>query len=91
MNKQNGTTNNGTNGKANRPENELWNLSPAPEGTDHVKLDATYDLFINGKFIKSTKGKRFKTINPAPEEPTAAITDGTTPDANRADQPARTA
>lgn len=26
-----------------------WTLAPAPESTDHVKINAQYELFINGK------------------------------------------
>jgi aldehyde dehydrogenase (NAD+) len=45
--------------------------APAPEGTDHVKLKKSYDLFIGGKWVKSRK--RFKTLNPASEETIASV------------------
>ena len=45
-----------------------WNLVPAPESTTHFKLQDTYDLFINGKFVAPKSGKYFDTINPANEK-----------------------
>lgn len=39
--------------------------APAPEGTDHVQLAKSYDLFIGGKWV--VPRKRMKTINPATE------------------------
>ena len=77
--------------KDNGKSNGSWDLDPAPEGTGHVKLDKSYDLFIGGKFVKSAKGKRFKSINPATEKPIAEITNGTDADVDRAVKAARTA
>ena len=45
-----------------------WKYAPAPEATDHIKLQKQYELFINGKFVKPSSGKYFDTINPATEE-----------------------
>jgi hypothetical protein len=28
-----------------------WKYAPAPEGTEHIKLQKSYDLFINGKIV----------------------------------------
>ena len=28
-----------------------WEYAPAPESTDHIQVDDTYDLFIGGKFV----------------------------------------
>lgn len=42
-----------------------WTLAPAPESTDHVKINAQYELFVNGKWQKPKSGKYFDTINPA--------------------------
>ena len=64
--------------------NGKWHLEPAPESAGHVQLEATYDLFIGGKFVKSNKGNRFKSINPSNEEVIAEITDGTESDVDRA-------
>jgi aldehyde dehydrogenase (NAD+) len=45
-----------------------WNLSAAPESTDHINIKSQYDLFIDGKFQKPAAGKYFDTINPANEK-----------------------
>jgi len=50
-----------------------WTLAPAPESTDHVKINAQYELFINGKWVKPKSGKYFDTINPANEQKLARI------------------
>lgn len=52
-----------------------WKYAPAPEATDHVKLNKQYDLFINGKFVKPASKKYYATINPATEEKLADIAD----------------
>ena len=45
-----------------------WQLAPAPESKDHVKIHAQYELFIGGKWKKPKSGKYFDTINPANEQ-----------------------
>lgn len=50
-----------------------WTYAPSPESTDHIKLNKQYDLFINGKFVKSNSKKYFSTINPATEEKLAEV------------------
>ena len=62
------------------PENSLafdggWEYAPAPESTDHVKIDKRYGLFIGGEFVKPEKGRYFDTINPATEERLARVAD----------------
>jgi aldehyde dehydrogenase (NAD+) len=52
-----------------------WQYAPAPESTDHIKLNKQYDLFINGKFVKPNSKKYYSTINPATEEKLAEIAD----------------
>jgi len=34
-----------------------WDLSPAPESTDHINLKERYDLFIGGKWVKPESKK----------------------------------
>ena len=68
-----------------------WELAPAPEGTDHVSLKKDYDLFIGGKFVKSSGSKKFKSINPANESVVAEITEATPADVNKAVKAARAA
>lgn len=66
-----------------------WDLAPAPESTGHVRLKDSYDLFIGGKFVKSSGNKRFESINPATEEPLARITESTSSDVDKAVKAAR--
>lgn len=68
-----------------------WDLSPAPESTGHIEIKKSYDLFIGGKWVKSAKGGRFKTINPANEKVLSNITESTSSDVDKAVKAARTA
>lgn len=52
----------------------VFQYAPAPESTKIVKIDSSYGLFINGKFVKSKDGSQYKTINPATEEVLSEIT-----------------
>lgn len=70
---------------------ENWKLAPAPEDRSQAKIDAHYDLFIDGKFQKSAQGKRFKTINPADEKALSEITESTPADIDKAVKAARKA
>ena len=45
-----------------------WSYDAAPESTNHLHLKKQYELFIDGEFIKPTKGNYFETTNPATEE-----------------------
>ncbi|MGA8205357.1 MAG: hypothetical protein WB812_12605, partial [Woeseiaceae bacterium] len=45
-----------------------WHYSPAPESTDHIRIDKRYKLFIGGEFVAPEKGRYFDTLNPATEE-----------------------
>jgi aldehyde dehydrogenase (NAD+) len=67
------------------------NLAPAPESKSGAKIDAQYDLFINGKFEKPVSKKYFATINPATEEKLSMIAEANTADVNKAVKAARTA
>jgi aldehyde dehydrogenase (NAD+) len=51
-----------------KPVKTSWELSPAPESTDHISLSKRYELFIGGKFAQPSTKKYFKTINPATEQ-----------------------
>ena len=50
-----------------------WDYAPAPESRDAASLRDSYDLFIDGAFVAPTDGTRVETINPATEEPLAAV------------------
>lgn len=61
-----------------------WKYAPAPESTDHVKINKQYDLFINGKFVKPNSKKYFATINPATEEKLAEVAEANEKDVDLA-------
>jgi aldehyde dehydrogenase (NAD+) len=67
------------------------NLAPAPESKSAAKINAQYDLFINGKFEKPASKKYFATINPATEKKLSMIAEANTADVNKAVKAARTA
>lgn len=68
-----------------------WKYAPAPESTDHIRLQKQYELFINGKFVKPNSGKYFDTINPATEEKIASIAEANDKDVDIAVKAARSA
>ncbi len=68
-----------------------WKYAPAPESTDHIRLQKQYELFINGKFVKPNSGKYFDTINPATEEKISSIAEANEKDVDLAVKSARTA
>jgi aldehyde dehydrogenase (NAD+) len=39
-----------------------WKYAPAPEATDHIRLQKQYELFINGKFVTPNSGKSTPSI-----------------------------
>jgi aldehyde dehydrogenase (NAD+) len=68
-----------------------WQLAPAPESADHVKINGQYELFINGKWQKPKSGKYFDTINPANEQKLARIAEANEADVDAAVKAARKA
>ena len=69
----------------------VWDYSPAPEATDHVRLRERYGLFIDGEFKDPADGRYEPTINPATEEPIAEIGWAGPGDVERAVESARAA
>jgi len=67
-----------------------WNLSPAPESQDHIRIEKSYGLYISGKFTKPGS-KSFSSINPANEEKLAGITQASKKDVDLAVKAARKA
>ena len=75
--------------------------APAPESKSSAKIDAKYDLFINGKFEKPLNkkparnevhsGGYFDTINPATEEKLSEVAEASAADVDKAVKAARTA
>lgn len=70
---------------------DTWVLDPAPEDRSQAYITPHYDLFIDGRFQKSSKGSRFKSINPADESILSEITESTSADIDKAMQAARKA
>lgn len=68
-----------------------WSLSPALESTSHFNLKETYDLFINGKFVKPHSGSYFETINPSNEKVLAKVAEADEIDIDLAVKAARKA
>jgi aldehyde dehydrogenase (NAD+) len=68
-----------------------WRYSPAPESTDHVRIDAQYELYIGGEFVAPRKRKYFETINPAREKTLARVARADRGDVDRAVAAARRA
>jgi len=77
--------------KQQRPQlnfNTSWNYAPAPEKTDHIDLQDTYNHFIGGRFEEPEKGNYMATNNPATEEKLADVANGTKEDVHKAVQAA---
>ena len=68
-----------------------WTYAPAPEGTEHIKINKQYDLFINGKFVKPNSKKYYVTINPATEQKLAEVADANEKDVDLAVNAAKNA
>ena len=69
----------------------VWDYSPAPESTDHVRLRDRYGLFVDGDFRDPVDGRYVPTINPATEEPLADVAFGGPEDVLAAIESARAA
>ena len=68
-----------------------WEYAPAPESTDHIRIEPEYGLFIGNEFAASKPRKTFTVINPATEEPLAKVAHASKADVNRAVAAARSA
>jgi len=70
--------------RAERPSLEfgsgVFEYSPAPESTDHVRLEKRYGLFIGGKFVAPKSRRYFPTVNPATEETIAEVAEASAED-----------
>jgi aldehyde dehydrogenase (NAD+) len=79
-----------------RPDTKLdfdtdWKYAPAPESTDHVRIDPEYGLFIGGEFVAPRKREYFDTVNPAREKKLARVARADAGDVDRAVTAARRA
>src|SRR5215510_8584197 len=70
---------------------DAWRYAPAPEATDHVRLQSRYGLFIGGRFVEPSRGRYFETVNPATERTIAEIAEASQEDIERAVSAARRA
>ncbi len=68
-----------------------WQYSPAPESTDHIRIDEQYDLFIGGEFVPPQSGKYFETVNPATEDTLSSVAMANAADVDQAVAAARKA
>ena len=68
-----------------------WQYAPAPESTEHVRIDPQHELYIGGKFVAPRAGQYFETINPAREEVLARVALADERDVDRAVRAARAA
>src|SRR5262247_488876 len=68
-----------------------FEYAPAPESTSIVDIRSSYGLFIGGEFVEPVDGGRFKTLNPATEEPLAEIVSAGPSDVDKAVAAARQA
>jgi aldehyde dehydrogenase (NAD+) len=71
--------------------NDGWKYAPAPESTDHIKVDEQYGLFVGGEFVEPEDGRYFDTINPATEERIASVALADAADVDNAVKAARKA
>ncbi len=80
--------------RAERPRLEfggVWEYSPAPEATDHVRLASRYTLFVGGKWVEPKSGRYFPTVNPATEARLAEVAEGDAADVDAGVEAARKA
>jgi aldehyde dehydrogenase (NAD+) len=68
-----------------------WELAPALESSSHIQLKESYDLFIDGTWVKPESGVYFDSINPANEEKLAKIAHANEADIDKAVKAARKA
>ena len=69
---------------------DAWTYAPAPEASDHVKIQPRYELFIGGQWRAPESKAYFDTINPATEEKLAEVASASAKDVDLAVQAART-
>jgi aldehyde dehydrogenase (NAD+) len=69
----------------------VWEYAPAPQSSDFVEVKEQYNLFIGGKFVKPSKGRYFKSTNPATQEEITEFAEATQKDVDNAVKAARKA
>jgi aldehyde dehydrogenase (NAD+) len=63
---------------------QVFDYAPAPEATDHIKIQPRYGLFVGGRMVEPHSKKRFPTINPATEQRLAEVAEADAVDVDRA-------
>jgi aldehyde dehydrogenase (NAD+) len=63
---------------------QIFDYAPAPEATDHIKIQPRYGLFVGGRMVEPHSKKRFPTINPATEQKLAEVAEADVVDVDRA-------
>jgi aldehyde dehydrogenase (NAD+) len=63
---------------------QTFDYAPAPEATDHVRIQPRYGLFVGGKMVEPHSKKRFPTINPATERQLSEVAEADATDVGRA-------
>jgi aldehyde dehydrogenase (NAD+) len=63
---------------------QAFEYAPAPEATDHVRIQPRNGLFVGGRMVEPHSKKRFPTINPATEQKLAEVAEADAVDVGRA-------
>jgi aldehyde dehydrogenase (NAD+) len=63
---------------------QSFEYAPAPEATDHIRIQPRYGLFVGGKMLEPHSKKRFATINPATEKQLAEVAEADAVDVGKA-------
>jgi aldehyde dehydrogenase (NAD+) len=63
---------------------QVFDYAPAPEATDHIRIQPRYGLFVGGRMVEPHSKKRFPTINPATEQRLAEVAEADEVDVDRA-------
>jgi aldehyde dehydrogenase (NAD+) len=63
---------------------QTFEYAPAPEATDHVRIQPRYGLFVGGRMLEPHSKKRFPTINPATEQKLSEVAEADAVDVGRA-------
>jgi aldehyde dehydrogenase (NAD+) len=68
-----------------------WDYAPAPEATDHVRIEPRQELFIGGTWRAPRSGRYFDTISPSTEQKLAEVAEADDRDVDDAVAAARQA
>jgi aldehyde dehydrogenase (NAD+) len=63
---------------------QTFEYVPAPEATDHIRIQPRYGLFVGGRMLEPHSKKRFPTINPATEKQLSEVAEADAVDVGRA-------